>query len=209
MSPGASADELTLPGRNTGYRNYDPSHPCTRCWDKYSKPYAGPITYAPWAASSPSSSSSTTLQRPLPVFSAPQAALHQQSASWSGQGLPTNAGLSRSATTSRVSQASSNGYPGASARVVPIAGGVLPMSPYLDRLGGVSGRSMFPPPSWPAPGGGSVMSPASGNAVVYPPGDPRIGGRLCWRCGGRGKTSFLIFDEETCSICGGVGRTFV
>ncbi|KAI0718050.1 hypothetical protein C8T65DRAFT_571126 [Cerioporus squamosus] len=198
--------------RNTGYRNYDPSHPCARCWDKYSKPYTGPITYAPWAAdgrASSSSSSSTTLQRPLPVFSAPQAALHQQSASWSGQGLPTNSGLSRSATTSRVSQTSSNGYPGASTRIVPIAGGILPMSSYLDRLGGVGGRSVFPPPSWPAPGGGSGMQSSPGNAVVYPPGDPRIGGRLCWRCGGRGTTSFLIFDEETCSICGGVGRTFV
>ncbi|RPD64063.1 hypothetical protein L226DRAFT_460018 [Lentinus tigrinus ALCF2SS1-7] len=196
--------------RNTGYRNYDPSHPCSRCWDKYAKPYAGAITCAPWTADGQASSSSSgTFQRPLPVFRAPQAALHQQSASWSGP-LPANAGLSRSATTSRVSQANSNGYPGASrTHVVPIAGGVLPMSSYLDRLGGVGGRTVFPPPSWPSPGGQSGTPPSSGNAVVYAPGDPRIGGRLCWRCGGRGKTSFLIFDEETCSICGGVGRTFV
>ena len=207
MQPGTSTDEFHLPGRNTGYRNYDPSHPCARCWDKYAKPYTGAITYAPWTVDGQASSSSSTFQRPLPVFRAPQAALHQPSASWSGP-LSTNAGLSRSATTSRVSQ-NNAAYPGASARVVPIAGGVLPMSSYLDRLGGVGGRTVFPPPSWPPPGGGSALPPSSGNAVVYPPGDPRIGGRLCWRCGGRGKTSFLIFDEEMCSICGGVGRTFV
>ena len=41
------------------------------------------------------------------------------------------------------------------------------------------------------------------------PGDARLGGRLCWRCGGRGTTSFLIFDEQTCGVCNGVGRTFV
>jgi hypothetical protein len=43
-------------------------------------------------------------------------------------------------------------------------------------------------------------------ATVVMPGDPRIGGRLCWRCGGRGVTPFLIFDEMTCETCGGIGR---
>jgi hypothetical protein len=47
--------------------------------------------------------------------------------------------------------------------------------------------------------------PPPGSTVVMP-GDPRIGGRLCWRCGGRGTTPFLIFDEMTCETCGGIGR---
>ncbi|KAI0057366.1 hypothetical protein BV25DRAFT_1994978 [Artomyces pyxidatus] len=51
------------------------------------------------------------------------------------------------------------------------------------------------------------MRPPPGAAVVRP-GDPRLGGNLCWRCGGRGVTPFLIFDEMTCESCGGVGRTF-
>ncbi|TBU24172.1 hypothetical protein BD311DRAFT_766962 [Dichomitus squalens] len=195
--------------RNTGYKNYDPSHPCSRCWEKYAKPYAGAIVYAPWTPGpdGPSASSSSTYQRPLPVFRSPQSSLHNHSASWAG---PSSAAqeLSRSATTSRVP--SGAGYPGASSRVVPIAGGVLPMSSYLDRLGvGAGARTGFPPPSWGPVGELSGGSPSLGNVVVYSPGDPRIGGRLCWRCGGSGKTSFLIFDEDTCGICNGVGRTFV
>ena len=189
-------------GRNTGYKGFDPSHPCSRCWEKYAKPYSGAITYASWTSDG-SSTASSTFQRPLPVFAAPQTALHQQSASWSG---PVS-NLSRAATTSRASNGYGGGYPGASARVIPIAGGALPMGTYLDRLGGGGARSGFPPPSWQL--GGGLLPSSPGNATVYSPGDPRIGGRLCWRCGGRGKTSFLIFDEETCKICGGMGRTFV
>lgn len=49
---------------------------------------------------------------------------------------------------------------------------------------------------------------APAGAPVVRPGDPRIGGHLCWRCGGKGTVSFFIFDESTCTICGGLGRTF-
>ncbi|KAF8159244.1 hypothetical protein B0H34DRAFT_796525 [Crassisporium funariophilum] len=45
-------------------------------------------------------------------------------------------------------------------------------------------------------------------SLVYTAGDPRIGGRLCWRCGGKGSVSYLVIDRETCVACGGVGRTF-
>ncbi|KAI0358161.1 hypothetical protein OH77DRAFT_1397660 [Trametes cingulata] len=194
---------------NTGYKNYDPSHPCSRCWDKYSKPYSGAMAYAPWGPDGQSgpSSSRHTFQRPLPQFRAPQASLHQQSASYAGLSPPPRSDLSRSASTSRITGA----YPGAAARVIPIPGGGVPMSPYLDPAQN-RGNSVFPPAHWygtppvvPVRG----VPPPSGNVAVYPPGDPRIGGRLCWRCGGSGKTSFLIFDEETCGVCNGVGRTFV
>ena len=199
----------SVTGRNTGYKNYDPSHPCSRCWEKYAKPYTGAITYAPWKAGSdgPSSSSSSTYQRPLPVFRSPQSSLHNHSASWAGPSSGSS-DLSRSATTSRLPPG--GGYPGAASRVMPIAGGILPMSSYLDRLApGAGARGGFPPSSWGTVGELSGSSPSSGNVVVYAPGDSRIGGRLCWRCGGSGKTSFLIFDESTCTICNGVGRTFV
>ncbi|KAF9646514.1 hypothetical protein BDM02DRAFT_3188791 [Thelephora ganbajun] len=33
---------------NTGYKSSDPSHPCRKCWEKYSKPYSGPIIYSSW-----------------------------------------------------------------------------------------------------------------------------------------------------------------
>ncbi|KAI0032989.1 hypothetical protein K488DRAFT_70229 [Vararia minispora EC-137] len=45
--------------------------------------------------------------------------------------------------------------------------------------------------------------------VMMRPGDPRLGGRLCWRCHGRGRHSFMLFDEITCEECGGLGRTGV
>jgi hypothetical protein len=54
---------------------------------------------------------------------------------------------------------------------------------------------------------GGAFAPPPGAAVVQP-GDPRIGGVACWRCDGRGTTSVLFFDRETCSVCGGVGRVF-
>ncbi|KIY72911.1 hypothetical protein CYLTODRAFT_417426 [Cylindrobasidium torrendii FP15055 ss-10] len=40
---------------------------------------------------------------------------------------------------------------------------------------------------------------------VVRPGDPSIGGRLCYRCGGSG-TVFLLFLTDTCDACGGIGR---
>ncbi|GJJ11688.1 hypothetical protein Clacol_005924 [Clathrus columnatus] len=52
-----------------------------------------------------------------------------------------------------------------------------------------------------SPGGG-------GRATIYQAGDPRLGGRLCWRCDGRGRISYFLFDSTTCEICGGIGRTF-
>ncbi|TFK28700.1 hypothetical protein FA15DRAFT_508417 [Coprinopsis marcescibilis] len=45
-------------------------------------------------------------------------------------------------------------------------------------------------------------------SVVYAAGDPRLGGRECWRCGGSGTISLMIIDREQCSVCRGIGRTF-
>jgi hypothetical protein len=52
-----------------------------------------------------------------------------------------------------------------------------------------------------------VTHPPPGSTVVRP-GDPRIGGRLCHKCLGRGTVPFLIFEEVSCPVCGGVGRVF-
>ncbi|KAF8888053.1 hypothetical protein BD779DRAFT_1672463 [Infundibulicybe gibba] len=53
----------------------------------------------------------------------------------------------------------------------------------------------------------SAYAPPPPGALVYPAGDPRIGGRLCWQCDGKGRIGFLIF-EEACEACGGIGRVF-
>ncbi|KAJ6540512.1 hypothetical protein B0H19DRAFT_331819 [Mycena capillaripes] len=81
-----------------------------------------------------------------------------------------------------------------------------------------SSAFLYPPP--PGPGHArasslnSLRSPSPTNLgnntgmTVYAPGDPRMGGAPCWRCGGRGAVSFLIFETVPCSVCRGVGRVF-
>ncbi|GAA6002501.1 hypothetical protein JCM10207_001152 [Rhodosporidiobolus poonsookiae] len=56
---------------------------------------------------------------------------------------------------------------------------------------------------------GPMVVPTNPNAIVVRPGDPRMGGILCRRCGGDGLVmGAFIFDEETCGACGGAGRVF-
>ncbi|KAK0207972.1 hypothetical protein DFS33DRAFT_1300471, partial [Desarmillaria ectypa] len=64
-----------------------------------------------------------------------------------------------------------------------------------------------PPPPRPLITPLNGFSRAPPGSAVYPTGDPRIGGRLCWRCEGTGLISFL-FLEDNCPVCGGIGRTF-
>ncbi|GAA5857434.1 hypothetical protein JCM8547_009271 [Rhodosporidiobolus lusitaniae] len=57
--------------------------------------------------------------------------------------------------------------------------------------------------------GGMGRMPLQPGAIVVRPGDPRMGGVLCRRCGGDGLVmGFLLFDEVTCDVCGGAGRVF-
>ncbi|GAA5965132.1 hypothetical protein JCM8115_006674 [Rhodotorula mucilaginosa] len=52
--------------------------------------------------------------------------------------------------------------------------------------------------------------PRNPNTIVVRPGDPRIGGVLCRKCGGSGtQMGLFIFDEDTCDMCNGAGRVFV
>ena len=60
--------------------------------------------------------------------------------------------------------------------------------------------------SFSAPAG-PPRSTAGGNSVTYYAGDPRIGGSLCWKCGGQGTIDMLFF-RETCPLCSGIGRVF-
>ncbi|KAI0248753.1 hypothetical protein BJV78DRAFT_1348017 [Lactifluus subvellereus] len=145
--------------QNTGYKNFDPSHPCRKCWDRFGKPLTSVIASSPWgeqggAAAASQSSRGRSFQRPLPTFNPPQR------------------------------------------RIEPSMPGAYPNSPCSSS----QPRTNAPVMAMPA---GPVPPPGS---TVVNPGDPRIGGRLCWRCGGRGVTPFLIFEEMTCETCGGIGR---
>ncbi|KAH8993014.1 hypothetical protein EDB92DRAFT_1796773 [Lactarius akahatsu] len=144
---------------NTGYKNYDPSHPCRKCWDRYGKPFSSILASSPWGEQGSSATSQSqrgrTFQQPLPAFKPPQTGI-------------------------------TPAYP----RAPPLPPPAFPQPP-------PSRNMLMPYGSVPPPG-----------ATVVMPGDSRIGGRLCWRCGGRGTTPFLIFDEMPCETCGGVGRLF-
>ena len=61
-----------------------------------------------------------------------------------------------------------------------------------------------PPVSPPPP---ASVAPPPPRSVTYRAGDPRIGGTLCWKCGGQGSFELFIF-RETCPLCSGVGRVF-
>ena len=201
-------------GHNTGYKHFDPSNPCSKCWSKYAKAYAGPLTYAPWTpanagagAAEATASAGHNLQRPLPAGTGAGSTGHRYSHSLTDLNLsPPHSDLGRSASTSRqYNTVTGSGYPGNSS----------PYAPPPQRVQPAPTGGGWPPASWMDPnGGGSVArrspyirAPPPGATVVRP-GDPRIGGRLCWRCGGSGVTSFLIFDEQTCTVCNGLGRTF-
>lgn len=55
----------------------------------------------------------------------------------------------------------------------------------------------------------TYFPPQNSNAIVLQAGDPRLGGNLCWNCGGGGRISlFFGLDDETCKVCRGVGRVF-
>ncbi|KAG6874679.1 hypothetical protein C0993_012650, partial [Termitomyces sp. T159_Od127] len=70
--PVSSLLSITHPstGSNVGYKHSDPSHPCTKCWSKYAKPFSGPLAYSYSAPSDEPTSS--TFQRPLPNFRSPR-----------------------------------------------------------------------------------------------------------------------------------------
>lgn len=101
--------------------------------------------------------------------------------------LPEGIKIPSSSSSSNMRPSSASEYPGAYAR----SSG----SNYQSFGSGSSSRAIVtngPPP----PG-----------ALVVMPGDPRIGGRLCYNCGGAGVIpAFLFFTEETCPVCRGAGR---
>ncbi|KAG1747814.1 uncharacterized protein EDB91DRAFT_1048199 [Suillus paluster] len=154
-------DHICIKCKNTGYKNYDPSHPCGKCWEKYGKLYAGALTYTPWSAES--SSRSSKFQRALPRFTPPQASqLSPQPSCYTGgppHGAPPQA-------------------------PVPYGQDLYVYNPII-------GLGDYPPVP---------------HAVPVRPGDPRLGGQFCWKCGGTGTLPLLIIDVRPCSVCGGIGR---
>ncbi|KAL1727386.1 hypothetical protein EV714DRAFT_286507 [Schizophyllum commune] len=191
---------------NTGYKHGDPDQPCKRCWRKYGRAYEGALTYADFGPGGDG-----RMQRPLRAQQPPQ---QSQSLSGPPGRRPGSAGASYGRPQPASFGPSYSRAPGTGLRV-PAGGPLLAHRPSWSAgtpsgaWGSPSGAWGSPPGAW---GGGPPVRAGYGAAppgsVVYAPGDPRIGGRPCWRCGGDGTvSSFFGLDEDTCGVCGGIGRT--
>ncbi|EDR13924.1 uncharacterized protein LACBIDRAFT_305132 [Laccaria bicolor S238N-H82] len=173
---------------NTGYKSNDPLNPCKKCWGKHAKPFTGPLVYASFSGPD----ATGNFQRPLPAQSHSS---HSRNTLTKNSRPPSGTGASSQAS-------SSSGYNPTYISPPP------PPVPYPPNVN--VPHPSTPNPNVPYPPNISYPSrngPPPG-AVVYTSGDPRLGGRLCWRCDGRGSVSFMLFDRETCTTCGGVGRVF-
>jgi len=137
--------------RYIGYKEANPLRPCKSCWNKYARPFSGPVAYS----LSPNPGDGN-FQRPLPP---PPARPIQR------PGMFDPPGAFRS----------------------------IPLSPQ--------------PTGFSAPPTIIHDTRPPSNAVVYTAGDPRIGGVLCWGCGGKGHVNLLFLDVN-CEVCNGIGRTF-
>ncbi|KAJ7609793.1 hypothetical protein DFH06DRAFT_1375091 [Mycena polygramma] len=175
---------------NTGYKHGDPSRPCSKCWSRYARPYSGAVAHAPPASASGSGSAghaSTTFQRPLPrMYAPPRSPAPGSLSAYPGA---SSSHLSSASTRTRTPSPSPTGLYGPSPATygpgsAPSPGGYGP------------GPPPQPPGAYPPP------------PTVYAPGDARMGGAPCWRCGGRGTLSFLVFETMPCSVCQGVGSVF-
>jgi hypothetical protein len=170
---------------NTGFKSFDPSHPCRKCWDRYGKPYTGALTYTPWSNdTSRPSNSNTTFQRPLPSFTAPQ---HSRSHSQIHNRTVSNPTFCQAHTETQ----HRSPFDRTHTQIQPHAHTQAPVSNMPLQIHVASPYSLPPP-----------------GATIVQPGDHRIGGRICYKCGGSGVVPFFIFDETTCVTCGGVGRIF-
>ncbi|OWZ71102.1 hypothetical protein AYX14_03461 [Cryptococcus neoformans] len=172
--------------QNTGYKSSDPSNPHESDWRKYGKPYNSALAH----------SYTYMVSNPDPA-----------------QGV--NAGTAASSNFQRPlpsyspaggSSSGSNSY----AHLPP------PPGKWNTYPGQNAPPRPPPPPNWgapPMPGQQIFVQRSAGpvppGALVVRPGDPRIGGQLCWRCSGSGRElSFFGFDDSKCWECRGLGRLF-
>ncbi|WWC90683.1 uncharacterized protein L201_005619 [Kwoniella dendrophila CBS 6074] len=172
---------------NTGYKAHDPSNPHEADWKKYGKPYNSALSTSYLHSTRPDANASTSFsanfQRPLP-------ALHQPPQQHNQYGhLPPPPGAW-------------NSYPGHHAhQQTPYRPPPPPQHHMMNGPYAAPGQQIF------IQGGPGYVPPG---ALVVGPGDPRIGGRPCYKCGGSGRESDFLFgfDVGRCYTCQGVGRIF-
>ncbi|KIK95489.1 hypothetical protein PAXRUDRAFT_826974 [Paxillus rubicundulus Ve08.2h10] len=174
-------DHLCVKCRNTGYQNYDPSHPCRKCWEKYGKPYTGALAYTTWS----SSGNDPRMQRALPKFIPPHLAESSPPPGLSPRGT-LGRGFASTSQQPQFQPSRSVSQPHLPMHPQPTGPSYYVVNPLFSM------NSRLPVP----------------HAIPVSPGDQRLGGRLCTRCGGDGMRSMFLIDMTTCESCGGTGRVW-
>ncbi|KAF4579167.1 GATA-type domain-containing protein [Pleurotus pulmonarius] len=167
---------------NTGFKHSDPLNPCKKCWQKFAKLFSGPLTWASWGADEGTSDS--TLRRSA-TSAVPRQKKNATHSTTLQRPLPNfTSPRARSSYPEPQGPSMSSGGP-----YINAPQNIVPAQVY----------STFP-----------SSSHHQGNTLAVLPGDPRIGGQLCWNCSGRGLKSVLggLLGEEECFVCKGVGRVF-
>ncbi|WOO83825.1 Proline/serine-rich protein [Vanrija pseudolonga] len=167
--------------QNTGYKNYDPNNPCSSDWRKYGKPYNGALAVSFKQHFKPGGNGATTASS---NFQKPLPK-HRPAG-------PSSAPPQRPASS-----------------FIPPPPGLAAAQGYHNGFQpGFQQQPQWGMPMRPPAPIHTYGRPPSG-AVVMQAGDPRLGGRLCWRCNGAGREAgFFLFDDQTCSQCRGIGRVF-
>lgn len=208
---------------NTGYKHQHPSSPCSRCWRKYGREYAGVLRQAYEQTGSYSLLQGVTLQAPLPsaTSAVPYTVATSASAPYQQPHVPNRLTDEAVCDEDRYSAAPPR-YDWASHAESDQA---LPQQDYPTYTPPAP-HPMYPPMPMPMPAPMPAPMPmpmpprmgptidwtgygAPPGAVIVQPGDPRIGGVLCPTCGGSGEhvDLFSLFDgNDECDTCGGAGR---
>lgn len=172
-----------------GLKGFETSHSCRKCWEKYSRPYSGPIVYTSW------NDGPSNRQRPLLNLRSPVTGLSRSGSSIVGQ--------ARNDFSSQPGNSAGHSYPHPPPPPPPAFYPGQHPPPHLPPT-----HLPPPPPRHPPPPmnhGPPSRGPST--PLVLQPGDPRIGGKPCWNCSGTGRTlGFLLMSDRICDTCHGIGR---
>jgi hypothetical protein len=186
-------------GNNTGFKNYDPTHPCRKCWERHATPYAGALAYTPWSNNNPTTRRRRALIR---IFRS------RCLISPAGAGAGVGGGrLRRSWSRERIGRGGGVGY--SSRRRITalyrVQTSLIPI--HFPSTSTTTSTSIHRPPTTYPPLN-SLLRASPQVARSSNMGTQGSGGKLCYKCPGSGVVPFFIFEEVTCGVCGGVGRLF-
>ena len=197
--------------------NRNPLKPCKSCWHRYGKAYTGAVKNAYEQGGAHGYLADQRIQQPLRFYTPMQSHAFHPPAPRPPQPFSPSMGTQPpSGPSSRPDV-----YPEDQHSSVPPRYDVVSHTSSEKPLMQQDYPLYAPPPpprpmpcyAPPPPGAAPLVDwygyqPPPG-AVAVMPGDPRIGGTLCYKCGGTGNANdlFSLFGlDDECNTCGGAGR---